>query len=156
MRTAGTMTERTSWQWQARPIRTRRYAMIVAAIVFGVHVFLAVTLREAASTGVYFRPVDQVAMVCIGGAIAGAILLLARARIRVGTDGVGVRNAFVERFIPWSDVRGLTFAEGASWARIELPDDEYVPVLAIQANDGEHAAESAEAFRAYEDRYVPR
>lgn len=144
-----------TWQWQARSRRTARYAMICAAIIFGVHVVLAFTLTEAGSgTGVYFRPVDQVAMLVIGGCISAAVLLLARSRVRVGPRGVGVRNAFVEKVIPWDRVQGLTFAEGASWARIELPDDEYVPVLAIQTNDGEHAAAAAETFREFEARYT--
>lgn len=152
--TGQTVTDAT-WEWTVGSRRTARWAMVTAAVIFGIHVILAFTLRDAGSgTGVYFRPVDQVAMLVIGGCISAAVLLLARSRLRVGPQGVGVRNAFVEKRIPWTRVRGLTFADGASWARIELPDDEYVPVLAIQTNDGEHAAAAAETFRAYKARYT--
>ncbi|WP_066903752.1 PH domain-containing protein [Millisia brevis] len=144
-----------TWVWSVSSKRTARYAMVAAAIIFAVHVVLAFTLVDAGSgTGVYFRPVDQLAMLAIGGCLSGAVLLLARSRLRVGPQGVGVRNAFMEKVIPWSRVNGLFFVEGASWARIELPDDEYTPVLAIQTNDGEHAARAAETFREYMARYT--
>ncbi len=44
--------------------------------------------------------------------------------------------------VDWDLDQGLSFRDGASWARIELPDDEYVPVMAIQANDREHAVQA--------------
>ena len=52
-------------------------------------------------------------------------------------------------------MQGLSFPDGAAWARIDLPDDEYIPVLAIQANDREHAVDAVRRFRTLEAKYAP-
>ena len=101
----------------------------------------------------YFRAADQVAMVLFGFLLAGLVLLLTRPRLRVNASGVDVRNGLGEKHIDWDLVQGLSFPDGAAWARIELPDDEYVPVLAIQANDKQHAVEAVQAFRALDARH---
>ena len=43
---------------------------------------------------------------------------------------------------------GVSFPDGARWARLDLPDDEYVPVLAIQAVDGNAQSRRWRQFRA--------
>ena len=50
-----------------------------------------------------------------------------------------MRNALFGQKVPWTLIRAVSFPDGAPWARLELPDDEYVPVVAIQAMDGERA-----------------
>ena len=82
-----------------------------------------------------FQTADQVAMALLGLVIAGALLLFARPTLRVGSAGLSVRNLLGYRLIPWSEVVGVSFPAGNRWARIDLPDDEYVPVMAIQAVD---------------------
>ncbi|MGW0176055.1 PH domain-containing protein [Rhodococcus sp. NPDC003322] len=128
--------------------------MIVAAACVVLFVVLGIFLRSSA-TGVYFRLIDQLAMVGIGVLLAGLVLLLARPRLRANADGVLVRNAFGERRVEWDLVRGLSFPDGAAWARIELPDDEYIPVMAIQANDRDHAVSAVRSFRTLAARYAP-
>ena len=71
-----------------RPVRVRRVAGISAAAVVVVFTTVALLLTGDA-TGVYFRPVDQIAMIAFGFMLGGAILLLARPRVRVGPQGVG-------------------------------------------------------------------
>ncbi|MFD4182646.1 PH domain-containing protein [Rhodococcus sp. NPDC058514] len=127
--------------------------MAVASVFVLVFVVLAVLLRSSA-TGVYFRLIDQLAMVGIGAILAGGALLLTRPRLRANASGVWVRNAFGERFVEWDLVRGLTFPDGAAWARIELPDDEYIPAMAIQANDREYAVNAVRKFRELESKYA--
>ena len=63
-------------------------------------------------------------------------------------DGVEVRNAGWPRYLPWELVRAVSFPDGASWARLDLPDYEYVPVLAVQAVDGMRAVEAIRGLRA--------
>jgi len=46
----------------------------------------------------------------------------------------------------------VAFPDGASWARLDLPDDEYLPVLAIQAVDGQRAVEGITQVRALHAR----
>lgn len=130
-----------------RPHRVRWVAGATAVAVVAVFSVVAVLLRGD-GTGVYFRPADQVSMVLLGVLIGGAALLLARPRLRVVDDGLVVRNVLGERLFPWSMVQDVTFPDGASFARLELPDDEYVAVMAIQAADGEKAVEAIRGVRA--------
>jgi Bacterial PH domain len=99
-------------------------------------------------TGVVFRVADQVAMVLLGVLLAGGVLLLARPRVRADADGIEIRNTGWPRYLPWELVRAVSFPDGASWARLDLPDHEYVAVLAVQAVDGAHAVEAIRGLRA--------
>jgi hypothetical protein len=106
-----------------------------------------VVLRTA-ETGVFFRLADQIAMAAIGALIAGGVLLLARPRVRADAEGIEVRNVLVTRRLPWDVVERVAFPDGASWARLELIGDDYLPVLAIQAVDGQRAVEGIRRVRA--------
>ena len=120
---------------EARPRKARRVAVAAAVLLVVVFTVIAVLLRQT-PTGVYFRLSDQVAMVMLGLLLAGAALLFARPRVRAGADGVEVRNLLGSRTLPWELVLRVSFPDGAPWARLELPDDEYIAVMAIQSTDG--------------------
>jgi hypothetical protein len=96
-----------------------------------------------------------VAIALLGVVIAGAVLMFARPRLRAGASGVAVRNLLGYRLIPWADVVGVSFPVGARWARIDLPDDEYIPVMAIQAVDKDRAVEAMDDVRGLLARYRP-
>lgn len=130
-----------------RPRRVRRAAWVGAVATVVVFVVIAAVLRTS-DTGVYFRTADQVSMVLLGLLIAGGILLMARPRVRADARGIEVRNVAGSRYVPWELVRAVAFPEGASWARLDLPDYEYLPVLAVQAVDGQRAVEDMRRLRA--------
>ena len=160
MRLRSTVTTNTSgsqgedrWQLVYKPRKSPRYAIVAAAAIIIAFIVIAALLRVS-DTGAYFRTSDQVAMALIGCVIGGSLLTMTRARIRVGAEGVAVRNLLQERIFDWSIVRGVWYPDSANWARLELPDDEHVPVLAIQANDGEKAIAAMNEFRALRDRYT--
>jgi hypothetical protein len=136
-----------------RPVRVRRVAGACAVAVVVVFTTVALLLTGDA-TGVFFRPVDQVAMILFGLMLGGAILLLARPRVRVGPEGVGVRNILGEQVFPWALVREVSFPRDAPWARLELPDDEYVAVMAIQASDGDRAVQAIRQVRDLHRRHT--
>lgn len=142
-----------TWELEARPVKMRQWVVAGALVVLTIHVVAAVVLRGGGDSGVNLRPVDQVAILTIGIVLSGGVLLFTRPRMRVGAEGVFVRNVIVERHISWNEVRGLYYDHGAPWARLELPYDEYVPVVAIQARDGEKAVTALEGFRELEARY---
>lgn len=127
---------------------------IVAILIVTIHVVVSVLLTIRAS-GVIFRTYDRVAVVVLGLIVAGSLLLLTRARVRAGESGVSVRNALGDRLIPWSQVVGVSFPAGKRWARLELPDDEYIPLVAIQSADKEHAVQAMRELRALVSRYRP-
>ncbi|HEX8932669.1 MAG TPA: PH domain-containing protein, partial [Pseudonocardiaceae bacterium] len=98
---------------------------------------------------------DQVAMVGIGLALAAGALWPTWARVRANEDGVEVRNLLGPRTVPWELVLRVSFPDGAPWARLELPDDEYIAVMAIQSADGRHAVQSIRDLRAIHAEHAP-
>jgi hypothetical protein len=81
--------------------------------------------------------------------------LFARPRLRVGPAGLSVRNLLGYRLVPWPEVVGVSFPAGSRWARIDLPHDEYVPVMAIQAVDKDRAVDAMDTVRSLLARYRP-
>lgn len=117
-----------------RPRRALISSVVGAVLIVALFVVVALVLRNS-PTGVFFQLADQVSMVVLGLVLAGGLLLLARPRVRADAEGIEVRNVLASRRLPWTEVRRVAFPDGASWARLELPDDEYLPVLAVQAAD---------------------
>lgn len=130
----------------ARPRKVRVLASIGAVIFVAVFTVVATLLRNT-PTGVYFYLSDQIAMIGIGVLLACGSLMFARPRVRADLDGVEVRNMLGSKRFAWSEVESVSFPDGSAWARIELPDDEYVPVLAVQAIDGERAVAAMRELR---------
>jgi Bacterial PH domain len=143
-----------SWDVQVRPHLTPYFAY-AAAFVIAATLIVVGLLLKIKTTGVIFQTADQVAIAGLGLVIAGLVLLFARPRLRVGAAGLAVRNLLGERLVPWSGVVGVSFPAGARWARIDLPDDEYIPVMAIQAVDKERAVDAMDTVRTLLTRYRP-
>ena len=137
---------------ELRPKRIRWVAWVLAVLLFA---FFATGagLVYVKSAGFNFRPADQVAMVVLGLLLAGGALLFTRPRLRAGRGGVEVRATILTRRVAWDDVVAISFPDGAQFARLDLPDDEYLAVSAIQAVDKEHAARGIGALRALHARY---
>lgn len=144
----------TQWELQVRPRLMRIGLWSAAILIVGIHVAVSFLLTIRAS-GVIFRTYDRVAVVVLGFIVAGSLLLFARARVRAGESGVSVRNALGDRLVPWSQVVGVSFPPGKRWARLELPDDEYLPLVAIQSADKEHAVAAMRTMRELMARYRP-
>jgi PH (Pleckstrin Homology) domain-containing protein len=142
------------WDVEVRPHLTPIFAYGAATLILAAHVVVGLLLKVG-STGVFFRTYDQVAIALVGAVIAGFVCLFARPRLRVGPAGVAVRNLFGYRVFPWSEVVDVSFHRGARWARLDLPDDEYVPVMAIQAVDKGRAVDAMDQVRAAFRRYQP-
>jgi hypothetical protein len=142
------------WDIEVRPHLTPYFAYGAAFLIAAAHIAVGVLLKIGTS-GVIFQTADQVAIALLGLVIAGAVLLFARPRLRVGAPGVAVRNLFGYRLIGWPDVVDVSFPRGARWARVDLPDDEYVPVMAIQAVDKDRAVDAMDSVRALLARYRP-
>lgn len=142
------------WDLEVKPHLTPIFAYGAAALILAAHVVVGALLKVG-STGVFFRTYDQVAIAMVGLVIACFVCLFARPRLRVGPSGVAVRNLFGYRLFAWADVVDVSFHKGARWARLDLPDDEYIPVMAIQAVDKGRAVESMDQVRALLQRYQP-
>ncbi|QLY29034.1 PH domain-containing protein [Nocardia huaxiensis] len=141
-----------AWDLEVRPQHAIRTVRIVAVVVAALFIFGGVVLRHG-STGVNFRLADQIGMGLIGLLLAGGILLLARPRVRVGERGVQIRNLGNDNEFRWQDIRGISFPDKKSWARLELVHDEYVPIMAIRRNDKLRAATAMDRFRELGAKY---
>ena len=143
-----------AWDLEVRPHLTPYFAYAAAFLIAAVHIAVGALLKIA-STGVIFQTADQVAIGLLGVIIACLVLLFARPRLRVGAAGVAVRNLLGYKVIPWTDVVDVSFQPGARWARVDLPDYEYVPVMAIQAVDKDRAVAAMDRVRELIVRYRP-
>ncbi|MDR3664567.1 MAG: PH domain-containing protein [Mycobacterium sp.] len=149
------MTEETGgWDLEVRPRRVKYVAYAAALVIVVVHVTVGALLKLSA-TGVIFQTSDQVAMGVLGVLLAGAVLLFTRPRLRVGPDGLAVRNVLSDKVIAWSEIVGVSFPVGARWARVDLPDDEYVPMMAIQSVDKGLAVDAMDRVRELVAQYRP-
>ncbi|TDC99854.1 PH domain-containing protein [Saccharopolyspora terrae] len=129
-----------------RPRKVRRVAIPIAILLIVVFALVGTLLRNT-PTGVVFNLSDQIAMGVLGLLLASGVMLLTRPRLRADADGLEVRNIIGTQRIPWQLVQGVTFPDGAPWARVELPEDEYVPIMAVQATDGDHAVTAMRSLR---------
>ena len=146
--------DQATWDVQLRPHLTPYVAYAAAFVLVAAHVVIGLLLKIG-STGVIFQTSDQIAMAGLGLVLAGLVLLFARPRLRVGAAGLSVRNVLSDRLVPWDDVVGVSFPVGARWARIDLPDDEYIPLMAIQSVDKDRAVAAMDTVRSLLARYRP-
>lgn len=131
----------------SRPVVLTRVCWVVAAVVLAAFTALAVALGRGPEGAAQFRLADQIAMVVLGALIAGAVLGFTRARVVGDVAGVRVRNVLSDKLFPWQVIREVRFDDGASWASLELQDDETVALLGIQSNDGDRAVEAVLGLR---------
>jgi hypothetical protein len=132
----------------SRPVVLTRVCWAVALVVVAVFAVVAVALGGGPPGDAQFRTPDQVAMVGLGLLVALGVLAFTRARVEADSSGIRVRNVLAERTFPWAVVRAVRFDENASWASLELHDDETVALLGVQASDGDRAVDTVVALRA--------
>ncbi|MGW0158627.1 PH domain-containing protein [Mycobacterium sp. NPDC003323] len=141
-----------TWDLEVRPHLAPYFVYGAAFLIAAAHIVVGFLLKIG-SSGVFFRTADQVGIALVGIVIASCVLLLARPRLRVGPSGIAVRNVLAYKLIPWQDVVDVSFPRGARWARVDLPDDEYTPAMAIQAVDKERAVVAMDQVRELMQRY---
>ena len=140
------------WDAEFRPHRVTLFAYGTAALIASTGT-VAAMFSAGNSTGALLETADQFAMAGLAIVLAGAVLLLTRPRLRIGPNGLAVRNLVEYRFIPWSEVTGVSFPPGRRWARVDLAYNEYVPVLAVQVADRQRAVDAMDTIRDLMARY---
>lgn len=122
-------------------------AWVLAGLIVVAMVVVGLLLKQSSSGAVTFRTADQLAMIGLGLIIAGGVLIMTRPYIRADAAGLVVRNFGGVKHIPWQVVRAVRFSGAVPWASLELQDDDELSLLAIQAVDGEAAAEATDTLR---------
>lgn len=131
-----------------RPHRIRIVAWAAAAALVLVFTAVGTSLRGSTGEGsAVFQPGDQFAMIGLGVLGALAILLFTRLRVEADARRIRVRNVVGSYDLPWDVVRAVRFDRGASWASLELFDDDQVPLIALPAVDKERAVAGVRTLR---------
>lgn len=131
---------------EARPWRLRRVCLILAVLVVAGAVAVGALLKQSAA-GTTFHTSDQIAVVVLGLLIAAGVLALARPAVHADAERIRIRNIVQSHDLRWQVVQAVRFDESASWATLDLHDDETVAILAIQAVDKDRAVEAVEGLR---------
>ncbi|MDQ3579058.1 MAG: PH domain-containing protein [Actinomycetota bacterium] len=130
----------------SRPRKVRVVSGVCAVVFLSAFAAVAILLKNT-PTGVFFTTSDQVAMMGIGVLLALGALWGTYPKVSADDEGIDVRNMLGTTRYHWDAVEGVSFPDGAAWARLELPDDEYVPIMAVQAMDGDRAVEAIRDLR---------
>lgn len=141
------------WDIVLKPHLSPYFVYAAAFLIAAAHIAVGVLLKISPNSGVIFKTSDQVGIALVGIVIAGVVLMFARPRVRAGAVGVEVRNVLGPKLIPWSEVVGVSFPPGAQWARLDLEDYEYEPLMAIQTVDKQRAVDAMDALREVLDKY---
>lgn len=142
------------WEFTHTSKRLVVVAWLAVAVIMAVHIFMAIVVGIG-DTGVRITAVDQWAFIGLGLLFSGCALAIMRPRVRANCDGVEVRNFVGTRFYPWQLIYGLSFPADARWARLELPEFEFVPLFAFQAADGQAVVDAVNAYSVLEAKYMP-
>ncbi|MFD8492181.1 PH domain-containing protein [Amycolatopsis sp. NPDC059657] len=129
-----------------RPRKALVLCSVLAVLLLAAFTTVGVLLRSS-KTGAIFQASDQAAMIGIGILLAAGTMLFAMPRVRADAEGIEVRNVLLTKRFHWHEVLSVSFPDGASWARLELPDDEYYSVMAVQSVDRLRAVEAVRALR---------
>ena len=141
------MNKVTELELVARPRKATIACWIAAVAVVAGSTFAATAMRGLTEGGGVFHAADQYAMIGLGLLFGAGILLFTRPRVWVSADEVVVRNAIGSYRLPWEVVMAVKFPKGASWAQLELADDDVVSVMAIQATDKDRAVVAVRRLR---------
>lgn len=131
---------------QVRPERLRRWCLVAAGLVLVMGTVAAVLLRTVPD-GHPFHLSDQVAVFLLGVLIAAGIMVVARPRVRADAGGLWVRNILGSHTVGWDLVAAVRFEDKSWWATLEFADGDVLALLAVQAIDGDRAAEATTTLR---------
>ncbi|MEO5310629.1 PH domain-containing protein [Corynebacterium sp. c24Ua_83] len=148
------MSDKENWELEVSSPFLKKLAWILVVLIMTVHIFMAIVVAVG-DTGVTVTKADQWGFIGIGLVFSFVALSLLRPHVKVNSEGVEVRNIVNGQFYPWEIIHGLSFPQEAKWARLELPDFEFVPMMALNIYDKQLIAQRVEDFRQLEDRYMP-
>lgn len=118
-----------------RPGGTRyvAYGSCVALVAMSVAVTLALPQEIRAQ-------VTFTQALTLYGSIGAFLVVLhgiGRSRVTVTDDEVEVVNGFRTHHVPWTQVRGFAFGEGAPWPTLVTVDDDRLMLFALQGSSGQ-------------------
>lgn len=132
----------------ARPVKSARISIVVAAVVVVAFVIIALILKHT-TDGVSFTDPDQFGIGGTGVLIGIGILAFTRPRMRADLAGVDTRGFFGGyRRVEWDLVTAVEFPSKVRFARLVLPGDELIVLYAVQRGDAERSVAIMRDLRA--------
>jgi hypothetical protein len=140
----------------ARPQRLRKVAYVLAVVVVIAFTALSFSLTGETDAGntsemaaTMFTPADRIAMILLGVIVAACVLLFTRPVVIADADGIRIRNLGGWREpLAWDQVAAVRFDRGSPWVTLDLPNDDMISVMAVQANDKQYAVDAVRGLRA--------
>ncbi|GHH62444.1 hypothetical protein GCM10017673_01430 [Streptosporangium violaceochromogenes] len=84
-----------------------------------------------------FTVADRIAMILLGGAIAGVLHLLGRCRVKADEGGITVVNPLRVHRYEWPEVLAVTLVDGEPWAKLDFADGMTVGAMGLQGSEKE-------------------
>lgn len=139
-----------------RPRRGRIVPVVMGVLVFAVFTASAVFVPGQAAQKGDWALSDRLMLFLFGAAVAAFLSRFAGIRAVPSRDGLTVRNLFLTRHIPWSDIVRIQFGGGSPWAYLDTADADTVPVMAVQKADGDLGRREAARLAALIDYHSGR
>ena len=140
------------WDLKISAHRTNYFWYSIALLLIAVHILVGVFL-SIGFTGVIFQTYDRVSIGLLGFIFAGLILIFTRSEVCIGPAGILIRNLYKFKLILWIEVIDISFPVGSFWARVNLPKDEYIPLVAVQVFDKTKAVQAMCAIQELVHQY---
>ncbi|MEV8638781.1 PH domain-containing protein [Streptosporangium sp. NPDC051023] len=112
-----------------RPRKGRIVAYGFAGVIIVGAVILAILLPPP------FTLADKIAMVVLGGMIAGVLHLLGRCRVEADERGITVVNPLRVHRYEWPEVLAVTLTESEPWAKIDFADGATIGAMGLQGSE---------------------
>ncbi len=129
-----------------RPRRGRIVPYLLAVVVLIGFVVVAVALTSKGRSGA--TPLDRGLLIGSGLLIAWVLHRYAAVRVVADERGITVVNLFRRRRLEWAEIVAVRLAPGDPWVQLDLSDGTTLPVMGIQATDGEHGRRCANGLGA--------
>jgi len=112
-----------------RPKRGRIAAYGFAGVIMLGAALMAIFLSEQ------FTLADRIAMIGLGGVVAGVLHLLGRVRVEADERGITVVNPLRVHRYEWPEVLGVTLIEHEPWAKIDFTDGVTIGAMGLQGSE---------------------
>jgi len=126
-----------------RPRRARLVAVTLGTLVTVGCVGIALVVSGEGWSWPY-----RVAMAGTAVPIVTVLGLLARPRVDADADGITIVNLIYRHRLAWAQIVEVRLYVGDPWVMLDLDDGETLPVMALQAADGERGRRMAGQLRA--------
>lgn len=125
-----------------RPRRGRIAAYGFAGLIMLGAVLMAIFLAEP------FTLADRIAMVVLGGLVAGVLHLLGRVRVEADEQGITVVNPLRSHRYEWPEVLGVTLVDHEPWAKIDFTDGATVGAMGLQGSEKDRTVQQVRELAA--------